>query len=138
LKTFKENLALEKQIPGKVAFFRHSTISFINRFPYSAMMVNYFRLIDPYLFGTLSPEEQVAFERQLLRNPALANEFRMRFSLVRVLLANPDYLPFRSSFRALGAQTSSAAKNQLPAWAWQAFLAVAFMSAGLIFGNLLS
>lgn len=96
-------------------------------------MVNYFRLIEPYLFGNLSPEEQVAFERQLVRNPALANEFRMRFSLVRVLLANPDYLPFR----AFGKKPSSA-KIQFPAWAWQAFIAVAFMSAGLVLGNMLS
>ncbi len=55
--------------------------------------MSYFRLIDPYLHGSLSPEEQLVFERQLSRNPALANEFRMRFSLVRVLLSNPDY-PF--------------------------------------------
>jgi anti-sigma factor RsiW len=101
------------------------------------MMVNYFRLIEPYLFGNLSPEEQVAFERQLVRNPALANEFRMRFSLVRVLLANPDYLPFRSSLQAFGKQPSSA-KTQFPAWMWQAFVAVAFMSAGLFLGNMLS
>ena len=59
-------------------------------------MMNYFRLIEPYLHGSLSPEEQQAFERQLVRNPALANEFTLQFSLVRVLLANPEY-PFPSS-----------------------------------------
>ncbi len=53
--------------------------------------MNYFKLIEPYLYGSLSPEEQLIFERQLARNPALANEISIRFSLIRVLIASQGY-----------------------------------------------
>lgn len=95
-------------------------------------MVNYFRLIEPYLFGNLSPEEQQAFERQLVRNPALANEFTLRFSLVRVLLSNPEY-PFRPSFKTFGKRPLTNNTNKgVFSWMWHA-CAIAVLT-GMAFG----
>ncbi|MBX2893424.1 MAG: hypothetical protein KF734_21100 [Saprospiraceae bacterium] len=92
-------------------------------------MMNYFRLIEPYLFGKLCAEEQLAFERQLVRNPALANEFTIRFSLVRVLLANPEH-PFRKL------QQKKDARRSPYLWIW---LACAFSALeGLLLGFVLS
>ncbi len=95
-------------------------------------MVNYFRLIEPYLFGSLSPEEQQAFERQLVRNPALANEFTLRFSLVRVLLANPEYHPFRSSLKLRNKRPSSSSQSVLPSWVKHTWIVAVLL--GLAFG----
>ncbi len=92
-------------------------------------MMNYFRLIEPYLHGRLSPEEQQAFERQLVRNPALANEFTLHFSLVRVLLANPEY-PF-SGFKSLVRRPVQTRRKKL-SWMWHA-CAIAVLS-GLLLG----
>ena len=95
--------------------------------------MNYFRLIEPYLHGSLSPEEQQAFERQLVRNPALANEFTLQFSLVRVLLANPEYpFPKFKSFtrRSAPVQTSGFS------WFWHA-CAIAMLT-GCYLGIVLS
>lgn len=96
-------------------------------------MMNYFRLIEPYLHGHLSPEEQQAFERQLVRNPALANEFTLQFSLVRVLLANPDY-PF-PKFKSFTRKPAYKRTNPF-AWIWHA-CAIATLT-GLFLGNLFS
>jgi hypothetical protein len=43
-------------------------------------MINYFDWIDSYLHGTLKPEEEVLFERQLDRNRELAEEVSRHFS----------------------------------------------------------
>jgi hypothetical protein len=104
----------------------------INRF-HPAIMMNYFKLIEPYLHGRLSPEEQQAFERQLVRNPALANEFTMHFSLVRVLLANPEY-PF-SKFRTFTRRNTPVRSGSI-SWLWHA-CAIAMLT-GLFLGNLFS
>lgn len=98
-------------------------------------MTNYFRLIEPYLFGNLSAEEQLAFERQLTRNPALANELTLRFSLVRVLFANPEH-PFRATFQAFRQKKQSPVRTAPPSWLWHA-CAMAMMT-GLFFGMALS
>ncbi|MCB0528956.1 MAG: hypothetical protein KDC61_02105 [Saprospiraceae bacterium] len=98
-------------------------------------MNNYFKLIDPYLYGRLSPEEQLVFERQIARNPALANELSVRFSLVRVLLANPAY-PFHSGLRALQARKQEGKRRaSMFEWFWLACSAA--VTAGLIMGYLL-
>lgn len=34
--------------------------------------MNYHHMIEPYLYGSLSPEDEVAFERQMSRDPSLA------------------------------------------------------------------
>ena len=96
-------------------------------------MMNYFRLIEPYLHGRLSAEEQLAFERQLVRNPALANEFTLQFSLVRVLLANPEY-PF-AKFKSMARNTARPRTGTF-AWLWHT-CAVAMLT-GLFFGLALS
>lgn len=119
-----------KLAPHNAAFLSAFHHSFINRcFP--AIMTNYFRLIEPYLHGNLSPEEQLAFERQLTRNPALANELTLRFSLVRVLFANPEH-PFRATFKVFR-QRPSSVRTGLPAWIWHA-CAIAMLT-GLFLGN---
>lgn len=41
--------------------------------------MKYMNLIERYLFGHLSPEEEVLFEKQLSRDPALAEETARRF-----------------------------------------------------------
>jgi len=121
-----------KLAPLNAAFLSPFHHSFINRF-FPAIMTNYFRLIEPYLFGNLSAEEQLAFERQLTRNPALANELTMRFSLVRVLFANPEH-PFRATFNSFQKRPLSV-RTGLPAWMWHA-CAIAMLS-GLFLGNAL-
>ncbi len=42
--------------------------------------MKYSNLIEPYLYGNLSPEEEVVFERQLARDPALAEETARRLN----------------------------------------------------------
>ncbi|MBV6440855.1 MAG: hypothetical protein DYG98_20080 [Haliscomenobacteraceae bacterium CHB4] len=96
-------------------------------------MMNYFRLIEPYLHGHLSPEEQQAFERQLVRNPALANEFTLQFSLVRVLLANPEY-PF-PKFKSFTRKAANKHSDQI-SWFWHA-CAIAMLT-GFFLGIVLS
>ena len=96
-------------------------------------MMNYFRLIEPYLHGRLSAEEQQAFERQLVRNPALANEFTLQFSLVRVLLASPEY-PF-PKFKSFVRHSTTASARDI-SWLWHA-CAIAMLT-GLFLGNLFS
>ncbi len=92
-------------------------------------MMNYFRLIEPYLHGRLCAEEQQAFERQLVRNPALANEFTLQFSLVRVLLANPEYpFPKIKSITRRPAPVRKANKY----WLWH-FCAIGMLT-GLLLG----
>lgn len=41
--------------------------------------MNYHDMIEPYLDGSLPPEEQQAFEQQLVRDPALHGAARSRF-----------------------------------------------------------
>lgn len=91
-------------------------------------MMNYFRLIEPYLHGRLCAEEQQAFERQLVRNPALANEFTLQFSLVRVLLANPEY-PF-SKFQSFTRRPAPVRSNSF-SWLWHA-CAIAVLAGGFL------
>lgn len=123
-----------KLAPHNAAFLSAFHHSFINRcFP--AIMTNYFRLIEPYLHGNLSPEEQLAFERQLTRNPALANELTLRFSLVRVLFANPEH-PFRATFKVFRQRPLPTRNAGFPTWIWHA-CAIAMLS-GLFLGNALS
>jgi len=42
--------------------------------------MNYFHLIEPYLHGALPPEDEIAFERQLSCDPALAEEASRRLN----------------------------------------------------------
>lgn len=91
-------------------------------------MMNYFRLIEPYLHGRLSAEEQQAFERQLVRNPALANEFTLQFSLVRVLLANPEY-PF-PKFKSFTRKNGSKPARPF-LWLWHV-CAIAMLGGGFL------
>lgn len=95
--------------------------------------MNYFRLIEPYLHGRLCAEEQQAFERQLVRNPALANEFTLQFSLVRVLLANPEY-PF-PKFKSITRRTAPARRGNLY---WLRHACAIAMLTGLFLGIVLS
>jgi hypothetical protein len=104
----------------------------MNRF-IPAPMMNYFRLIEPYLHGRLSAEEQQAFERQLVRNPALANEFTLQFSLVRVLLANPEY-PFHK-FKSFTRRPAPVQTGQF-SWFWHA--CAIDMLTGMYLGIVLS
>ena len=97
-------------------------------------MMNYFKLIEPYLHGHLCAEEQQAFERQLVRNPALANEFTLQFSLVRVLLSNPEY-PF-PKFKALTRKAASKPAANPLSWLWHT-CAIAMLT-GLFLGIVLS
>ncbi len=39
---------------------------------FPAFSMNYHHMIEPYLYGSLSPEDEVAFERQLSRDPSLS------------------------------------------------------------------
>ncbi len=97
--------------------------------------MNYFKLIEPYLYGSLSPEEQLVFERQLARNPALANETSLRFSLVRVLIASPGY-PFHPTFKPLnGPGTEAARRSGIFEWLWLACTATVL--GGILLGYLL-
>ena len=95
--------------------------------------MNYFKLIEPYLYGSLSPEEQLVFERQLARNPALANETSLRFSLVRVLIASPGY-PFHPAFTPLNAPAKAARRSGIFEWLWLACTAT--VVAGILLGYL--
>lgn len=47
--------------------------------------MNYRNMIEPYLYGNLSPEDEVAFERQLSRDPALAEEASRRLNAEEAL-----------------------------------------------------
>lgn len=94
--------------------------------------MNYVKLIDPYLYGSLSPEEQLVFERQLARNPVLANEFSIRFSLARVLLAGPKF-PIMSNLRVVGeCFVPAAPKSTRIGWLW--FACAAAVMAGVFVG----
>jgi hypothetical protein len=46
--------------------------------------MKYMNLIERYLFGQLSPEEEVLFEHQLSRDPALAQETARRFNAGKI------------------------------------------------------
>lgn len=94
--------------------------------------MKYVKLIEPYLYGNLSPEEQLFFERQLARNPALANEFSIRFALARVLIASPKF-PLMSNLRVVGERFVPAApKSAETRWFWVA--CVTAVMAGLFIG----
>ncbi|MBV6439960.1 MAG: hypothetical protein DYG98_14225 [Haliscomenobacteraceae bacterium CHB4] len=53
--------------------------------------MNYRNMIEPYLYGNLSPEDEVAFERQLSRDPALAEEASRRLNAEETLSGMPEY-----------------------------------------------
>lgn len=53
--------------------------------------MNYHTMIEPYLHGTLSPEDEVAFERQLSRDPALAEAAGRRLNAEEALAGIPEY-----------------------------------------------
>lgn len=61
--------------------------------------MNYRNMIEPYLYGNLSPEDEVAFERQMSRNPALLDETSRRLNAENVLSEIPVFhaAPRRSS-----------------------------------------
>lgn len=42
--------------------------------------MNYHNMIEPYLYGSLSPEDEVAFERQMTRDPALVEAAARRLN----------------------------------------------------------
>ena len=64
--------------------------------------MNYRHMIEPYLYGNLSPEDEVAFERQLSRDPALVEETSRRLNAEEALSGMPEYR---------GAQHSSASAS---------------------------
>lgn len=53
--------------------------------------MNYHTMIEPYLYGNLSPEDEVAFERQLSRDPALAEAAGRRLNAEEALSTIPAY-----------------------------------------------
>jgi ferric-dicitrate binding protein FerR (iron transport regulator) len=53
--------------------------------------MNYHTMIEPYLYGNLSPEDEVAFERQLSRDPALAEAAGRRLNAKEALAGIPEY-----------------------------------------------
>lgn len=53
--------------------------------------MNYHAMIEPYLYGNLSPEDEVAFERQLSRDPALAEAAGRRLNAEEALAGVPEY-----------------------------------------------
>ncbi|HRI62461.1 MAG TPA: hypothetical protein PK228_22125 [Saprospiraceae bacterium] len=53
--------------------------------------MNYHNMIEPYLHGTLSPEDEVAFERQLSRDPALVEAAGRRLNAEEALAGIPEY-----------------------------------------------
>ena len=53
--------------------------------------MNYRHMIEPYLYGNLSPEDEVAFERQLSRDPALVEETSRRLNAEEALSGMPEY-----------------------------------------------
>lgn len=61
--------------------------------------MNYRNMIEPYLYGNLSPEDEVAFERQMSRDPALVDETSRRLNAEHVLAEIPVFhaAPRRSS-----------------------------------------
>ncbi|GAB4495497.1 MAG: hypothetical protein OHK0019_24730 [Saprospiraceae bacterium] len=61
--------------------------------------MNYRNMIEPYLYGNLNPEEEVAFERQMSRDSALFNETCRRLNAEKVLSEIQDFhaAPRRSS-----------------------------------------
>jgi ferric-dicitrate binding protein FerR (iron transport regulator) len=63
--------------------------------------MNYHTMIEPYLHGNLSPEDEVAFERQLTRDPALAEAAGRRLNAEEALAGLPE-------FQIVRRQTSSA------------------------------
>ena len=53
--------------------------------------MNYRNMIEPYLYGNLSPEDEVAFERRLSRDPALAEETSRRLNAEDALNKMPEF-----------------------------------------------
>ena len=53
--------------------------------------MNYHHMIEPYLYGNLSPEDEVAFERQLSRDPDLADATGRRLNAEEVLAGFSEY-----------------------------------------------
>jgi ferric-dicitrate binding protein FerR (iron transport regulator) len=47
--------------------------------------MNYRNMIEPYLYGSLSPEDEVAFERQMSRDPALVEAAARRLNAQETL-----------------------------------------------------
>ena len=60
-------------------------------------MMNYFEWIEPYLTGSLSPEEEELFERQLDRDPDLKEALARRFSGVCEDMKRPTICGFFES-----------------------------------------
>lgn len=57
--------------------------------------MDYYHLIEPYLYGTLDPEDEMAFERQLSRDPDLAQATSRRLNAGEALsgLFKPEPAP---------------------------------------------
>lgn len=66
--------------------------------------MRYANLIEPYLYGHLTPEEEVVFERQLARDPALAEEIAKRFEKIQT------YPPLSENPPSDGKKSSSSKK----------------------------
>ncbi len=63
--------------------------------------MNYYHLIEPYLYGTLDPEDEVAFERQLSRDPDLAQATSSRLNAEQALagIFKPEPAPEEDATR---------------------------------------
>jgi hypothetical protein len=71
--------------------------------------MKYSNLIEPYIYGNLSPEEEVIFERQLARDPALAEETARRFNKEMPSTPSSDFGPSSE----VESEDSSASPNRL-------------------------
>lgn len=53
--------------------------------------MNYHHMIEPYLYGSLSPEDEIAFEKQLMRDPALVEATGRRLNARETLSGFPSF-----------------------------------------------
>jgi anti-sigma factor RsiW len=74
--------------------------------------MKYMNLIERYLFGQLSPEEEVLFEKQLSRDPALAEETARRFRAGKTSLLST--LENNSDPNMAGVQDAGAGRHSAP------------------------
>lgn len=82
--------------------------------------MNYHHMIEPYLYGSLSPEDEIAFERQLMRDPALVEATGQRLNARETLAGFPSFQPRTNHHRR-------------PASMRLLLLVLAAMFAGLLF-----
>ncbi len=53
--------------------------------------MNYHHMIEPYLYGNLSPEDEIAFERQLMRDQTLVEATGLRLNARETLSGFPSF-----------------------------------------------